>query len=156
MRRPTAAYKNLGEFVEALDRAGEIKRIRRPVSTHLEISRLTDAESKSPQGGKALYFESVTGSPFPAATNLFGSPRRIGMALGVTHLDQLAERVRALMEIDPPGSFRDMLGLLPTALSVTRFFPRQPGRIRWGAYPITGSTKLVMNRIPKIRTTIAN
>ncbi len=125
MRRPTATYKNLGEFVAALENAGEVKRIRRTVSAHLEISRLTDAESKRPQGGKALYFEKVAGSPFPAATNLFGSPRRIGMALGVTHLDQLAERVRDIMEIDPPGSFRDMLGLLPTALSVTRFFPRR-------------------------------
>ncbi|MDJ0810110.1 MAG: menaquinone biosynthesis decarboxylase [Desulfobacterales bacterium] len=125
MRRPTAVYKNLGEFVAALERAGELKRIPQTVSAHLEISRLTDIESKSPQGGKALYFESVAGSPFPAATNLFGSPRRIGMALGVTHLDQLAERVRDVMEIDPPGSLRDMLGLLPTALSVTRFFPRR-------------------------------
>ncbi len=125
MIRPTAAYKNLGEFVDALERAGELRRVRRTVSAHLEISRLTDAESKSPQGGKALYFEKVAGSPFPAATNLFGSPRRIGMALGVTHLDQLGERVRSLMEIAPPGSFRDMLGLLPTALSVTRFFPRR-------------------------------
>ncbi len=125
MKRPNAAYKNLGEFVTALERAGELKRIRRQVSAHLEISRLTDAESKSPQGGKALFFERVTDSPFPAATNLFGSPRRIGMALGVEHLDQLGERVRDLMEITPPGSFRDMLGLLPTALSVTRFFPRR-------------------------------
>ena len=64
MRRPITAYKNLGAFVDALEKAGELKRIRRAVSAHLEISRLTDAESKSPQGGKALYFESVTGSPF--------------------------------------------------------------------------------------------
>jgi 4-hydroxy-3-polyprenylbenzoate decarboxylase len=125
MHRPTAAYKNLGEFVAALERAGELKRIRRTVSAHLEISRLTDAESKSPHGGKALFFEGVADSPFPAATNLFGSPRRIAMALGVEHLDQLGARVRELMEIGPPGSFRDMLGLLPTALSVTRFFPRR-------------------------------
>jgi 4-hydroxy-3-polyprenylbenzoate decarboxylase len=124
MNRPTAAYKNLGEFVAALERAGELKRIRQTVSAHIEISRRTDAESKSPQGGKALFFERVADSPFPAATNLFGSPRRIGMALGVSHLDQLGARVRELIEIAPPGSFRDMLGLLPTALSVTRFFPR--------------------------------
>ncbi len=125
MLRPTASYKNLGEFIAALERAGELKRVRRPVSAHLEISRLTDAESKSPEGGQALFFEKVAGSAFPAATNLFGSPRRIAMALGVNHLDQLGERVRGLMEISPPGSFRDMLGLLPTALSVTRFFPRR-------------------------------
>ncbi|MBL0713605.1 MAG: menaquinone biosynthesis decarboxylase, partial [Desulfosarcina sp.] len=125
MIRPTSSFKNLGEFIAALERADELKRIHRTVSAHLEISRMTDAESKSPQGGRALFFEKVAGSPYPAATNLFGSPRRIGMALGVAHLDQLGERVRSLMEITPPGSLRDMLGLLPTALSVTRFFPRR-------------------------------
>ncbi|MGD8266739.1 MAG: menaquinone biosynthesis decarboxylase [Desulfobacterales bacterium] len=125
MIRPTAWYKSLGEFIAALERSGELKRVRRTVSAHLEISRLTDAESKSPAGGRALFFEKVADSAFPAATNLFGSPRRIAMALGVRHIDQLGERVRGLMELSPPGSFRDMLGLLPTALSVTRFFPRR-------------------------------
>lgn len=123
--KPTPSYRNLGEFITALERAGEIKRITRTVSRHLEISRLTDAESKSPNGGKALFFESVTGSPFPAATNLFGSPRRIGMALGVDNLDQLGDRVREIIATSPPQGLRDMLGLLPTALSVTRFFPRR-------------------------------
>ena len=45
MIRPTASYKNLQEFIAALERAGELKRVRRTVSAHLEISRLTDAES---------------------------------------------------------------------------------------------------------------
>ena len=54
-----------------------MNRIRRTVSAHPEISRLTDAESESPQGGKALYLEKVAGSPFPAATNRFASPRRM-------------------------------------------------------------------------------
>ena len=119
------SYKNLGAFIRALDKAGELKRITRSVSRHLEISRLTDKESKSPAGGKALFFEAVSGSPFPAATNLFGSPRRIGMALGVDHLDQLGDRVREIIETAPPRNMRDMLGLLPTALSVTRYFPRR-------------------------------
>jgi 4-hydroxy-3-polyprenylbenzoate decarboxylase len=131
MSRRRRAFRNLGEFIQALEKAGELKRVRRTVSRHLEISRLTDAESKSPQGGQALFFEKVADSPFPAATNLFGSPRRIGMALGVAQLDELGQRVRALIEMEPPGSLRDMLGLLPTALSVTRFFPR---RYR-GAHP---------------------
>lgn len=125
MSGPQRWFRHLGEFIEALRRAGELKVVSRPVSRHLEISRLTDAESKSPGGGRALYFEQVIDSPFPAATNLFGSSRRIGMALGVDDLDELGARVRALIEMAPPQGLRDMLGLLPTALSVTRFFPRR-------------------------------
>ncbi len=124
MIRPTDRYRNLGQFIQALRDAGELATVSGPVSRHLEISRYTDAESKSPGGGKALFFESVEGSPFPAATNLFGSERRICMALGVDRLDRLGERVRELIETAPPRGLRDMLGLLPTALSVSRFFPR--------------------------------
>ena len=76
-------YRNLSEFLQALKSAGELKTVSKPVSHYLDISRYTDAESKSPQGGKALFFKTVKGSPFPAATNLFGSPKRICMALGV-------------------------------------------------------------------------
>ncbi len=118
-------YRCLSEFISALDRVGELKTVAGPVSYYLDISRYTDAESKSPGGGKALFFKTVKGSPFPAATNLFGSPKRICMALGVDDLDQLGDRIRRMIEMAPPSSFRDILGLLPVALSVTRFFPRR-------------------------------
>ncbi len=118
-------YKNLSEFIQALDSAGELKTVNAPVSWHLEISKYTDTESKSARGGKALLFKNVEGSPFPATTNLFGSPRRICMALGVDNLDSLGDRIRQLIEMSPPESIRDVLGLLPTAFSVTRFFPRR-------------------------------
>ncbi len=118
-------YKNISEFIRALKSAGELRVITQPVSPYLEISKLADAESKSPDGGKALLFENVEGSPFPVAINLFGSSARICMALRVDHLDQLGERVRYFMELSPPENIRDMLGLLRTGISVTRFFPRR-------------------------------
>ncbi len=118
-------FDNLGSFIHALDRAGELRTISDPVSPVLEISRYTDAESKSPKGGKALFFKRVKGSAFPVATNLFGSDRRICMALGVNRIDDLAERLRALITMKPPQGLRDMLHLLPTALQLTSFFPRR-------------------------------
>ncbi|MFZ7125008.1 MAG: menaquinone biosynthesis decarboxylase [Desulfobacterales bacterium] len=149
MIRPNRTYRNLGEFIDALRLAGELRVIPEPVSRFLEISRLTDAESKSPGGGKALFFERVDGSPFPAATNLFGSFRRMSMALGVPDLDVLGDRVREMIEMEPPRRFRDMLGLLPAALSVTRFFPR---RFKGGNPPcqqvvLTGD-RIDLSRIP--------
>ncbi len=119
-------YKNLGEFLAALDRAGELQRIDRKVSPEIEISRITDAESKSPRGGKGLLFANVENSAFPVATNLFGSPRRICMALGVDHLDRLADRIREYIEFAPPTSLKEAFGAIPKAIDVTRFFPRSP------------------------------
>ncbi len=119
------SYRNLGEFIAALGKAGELRVVEEPVSTCLEISKFTDRESKSPEGGKALLFNRVRGSVFPVATNLFGSPRRICRALGVRHLDELGARIRHLLDMSPPRNLRDLLGLLPRALSVSRFFPRR-------------------------------
>ena len=93
-------YANLREFVAALDRAGELKRIAAPVSPVLEIAEITDRVSKSPApnppsqsarqndpqhcelGGSALLFENVEGSDNPVLINAFGSYRRVEMALG--------------------------------------------------------------------------
>ena len=118
-------YANVGEFIQALRKADEIKFISHPVSAVLEISKLTDAESKSPGGGKALFFEHVKDSPFPVATNLFGSSRRICLALGVDDLDHLGDRIREIIHMSPPKDLKDMLGMLTTAFSVSRFFPRK-------------------------------
>jgi 4-hydroxy-3-polyprenylbenzoate decarboxylase len=118
-------FKNLREFLDALDRAGEIRRIDHEVSPYLEISRTTDEESKKPGGGKGLLFERVENSRFPVATNIFGSFRRVGMALGVDHLDKLGERVREYIDFHPPGNLREAFNVLPMAVEATRFFPRK-------------------------------
>jgi 4-hydroxy-3-polyprenylbenzoate decarboxylase len=118
-------FKNLREFLDALDRAGEIRRIDHEVSPYLEISRITDEESKKPGGGKGLLFERVKNSRFPVATNIFGSFRRVGMALGVDQLDELGERVREYIDFHPPGNLREAFNVLPMAVEATRFFPRK-------------------------------
>ena len=61
----------------------------------LEIAELTDREVKRPGGGRALLFER-TGTDFPVLTNMMGSERRMALALGVTRLDELAERLSSL------------------------------------------------------------
>lgn len=118
-------FDTIGAFLQALDCAGELRTITDMVSPVLEISRYTDAESKSPGGGKALLFRKVKGSEFPVATNLFGSDKRICMALGIDRIDDLADRLRTLLTMKPPKGLRDMLHLLPTALQLTKFFPRR-------------------------------
>ncbi len=104
---------NLRKFIDVLDAAGELTRVAKEVDPVLEISRLTDCESKKPQGGKALFFTHVHESRFPVATNLFGSPRRIRMALNVDELDDLGRRVQRYIDLHPPRSFKDILDLIP-------------------------------------------
>lgn len=119
------SYRNLGEFIAELESAGELLRIKAPVSSDLEITQITDWASKSPGGGKALLFERVQGSEFPVLMNAFGSDRRICMALGVPDLDTLAGRLRQFLELEPPKSLKDALRLLPLGLDLLRFLPRK-------------------------------
>lgn len=119
-------YRSLRDFIHALDRAGELHRIRVPVSSMLEISEIADRVSKSPAahasphaqtfdphhahlGGKALLFEHVIlpdgrRSDFPLLINAFGSYRRMEMALGCERggFETLAERVAELVKPEPP------------------------------------------------------
>ncbi|RJP75491.1 MAG: menaquinone biosynthesis decarboxylase [Desulfobacteraceae bacterium] len=117
-------YQNLKAFLSSLDKAGELKTITETVSPFIEISRITDRESKRPGGGKALLFQNVQGSSFPVATNIFGSDKRICMALGVTHLDQLGARVREYIDFHPPGNWKEALNVIPMAVNLANFFPR--------------------------------
>ena len=51
------AYASFNQFLEVLEKAGELQRISTPVETDLVIAEWADREMKSPHGGKALLFE---------------------------------------------------------------------------------------------------
>jgi len=120
----TINYENLTEFVQALEAENELIRIHAPVSSHLEITEITDRVSKSRGGGKALLFEKVEGSPFPLLINAFGSPRRIALALGTPDLEDLRKRLQDILAPNVPKNLRDKLALLRRAFSIARFFPK--------------------------------
>ena len=89
---------SLREFIDAIDGIGELARVRHPVRAHLEIAEIADRVMKSPGGGPALLFEHVlledgSRSRHPVAINLYGSMRRMCLALGVTDLDEIGGRI---------------------------------------------------------------
>jgi 4-hydroxy-3-polyprenylbenzoate decarboxylase len=125
------AYDDLRDWIAALERAGELKRIRAEVDPILEITEITDRVSKSRTGkggalgGPALLFENVKGySGIPVLINQFGSARRMNLALGVESLDQVAERIRAFMDVKSPQGFLDKVKMLPMLAEMGRFFPK--------------------------------
>ena len=119
-------YKSLRDFVEKLEKAGELMRISTPVSSELEIAEITDRMVKTEGGGKALLFEK-TDKGFPVLTNLYGSERRMAMALGVERLDDISERLNNLVNTvtSPKESLADKLRLLPLLGEASQWFPRK-------------------------------
>jgi len=132
------AYNDLREWIAALDKAGELKRIQEPVSPKLEITEITDRASKSGSGsrtvqgakgyapgGPALLFENIVGHPgHKVFINQFGSERRMAMALGVDNLEQIADRIKGLMNMKAPEGLLDKLKMLPQIGELTRSFPK--------------------------------
>ena len=105
------AYHSLQEFVQALEREGELKRIAYPVQAELEISEIADRVMKS--GGPALLFENVVGKNIPVLINAFGSLKRMAMALGAADIEEIAREIDRLTRMKPPGSLWDKLRMLP-------------------------------------------
>ncbi|HUA09316.1 MAG TPA: menaquinone biosynthesis decarboxylase [Candidatus Acidoferrales bacterium] len=96
------SFDSLRAYVDALRRAGELHVVTAQTDPHLEIAEITDRVVKA--GGPALLFENVKNSKFPVLTNQFGSQRRMAMAFEASTLDQVAARLRALLDLSPPGS----------------------------------------------------
>jgi 4-hydroxy-3-polyprenylbenzoate decarboxylase len=121
------AYNDLREWIAALERAGELKRVRVPVDPILEITEITDRVSKSRKphpGGPALLFESVKGYPgAQVLINQFGSARRMNLALGVESLDEVAERLRLFMDVKSPQGLLEKIKMLPMLADLGKFFP---------------------------------
>jgi 4-hydroxy-3-polyprenylbenzoate decarboxylase len=123
------AYNDLREWVAALERAGELKRINTEVDPILEISEITDRVSKSRdakgnRGGPALLFEQVRGSEIPVLINQFGSERRMRMALEVHALHEIANRIRQFLEVKSPHGLLDKVKMLPMLAEMGKFFPK--------------------------------
>lgn len=104
------AYKRLTDFIQKLEQADELVRVKTPVNAELEITEITDRISKLPHNrNKAILFENVEGSTFPLAVNLYGNPRRMAWAMGVEDLDELNQRLAKLIDLKLPKGMGPMM-----------------------------------------------
>jgi 4-hydroxy-3-polyprenylbenzoate decarboxylase len=119
------AYLHLQEFITALEREGELLRIKTFVDPKLEMAEITDRISKTPGGGKAILFEK-SGTDFPVLMNAYGSEKRICMALGVRNLDDVAKEIEQLVGMlsTPAQGLLDKLKWLPRLRQFASWMPR--------------------------------
>jgi len=119
------AYNDLRDWISALERAGELKRIRAEVDPILEITEITARVSKSSHGGPALIFENVKGyRGWQVLINQLGSARRMRMALGVESLDEIAARLHQFLDLKSPEGLLQKLKMLPMLADMAKFFPK--------------------------------
>jgi 4-hydroxy-3-polyprenylbenzoate decarboxylase len=116
------AYRTLLDFVQVLDREGELKRVTHPVHAELEITEIADRVMKN--GGPALLFENVIGKRIPVLINAFGSAKRMALALGVSDIQEIAREVEKLVQTKPPKSLKDKLSLLAQLIRLAGIPPK--------------------------------
>ncbi|MBF08995.1 MULTISPECIES: 4-hydroxy-3-polyprenylbenzoate decarboxylase [Cobetia] len=122
-------YRDLRDFIAALEEKGELKRIRAEVDPYLEMTEICDRTLKA--GGPALLFENVKGHSMPVLGNLFGTPRRVALGMGqesVEALREVGELLAFLKEPEPPKGFRDAWDKLPIFKQVMSMGPKKVKR----------------------------
>ena len=125
----TLKYKDLRDFIDTLEQQGELKRIKTPVDSYLEMTEICDRTLRAE--GPALLFENPKGHSVPVLANLFGTPKRVAMGMGadsVSSLRDIGKLLAALKEPEPPKGFKDALDKLPLYKQVLNMGPKKVSR----------------------------
>src|SRR5256886_13341025 len=140
-------YPDLKAFLAALERAGELRRVPVPVDPTLEISEITTRTVRA--RGPALLFEKPTRGELPVAINLFGTHRRMAMALGVGDVNEIGARIGELIRPELPvgwSGIREGLGKLMQLKSVP------PKKVRSAPCQEVVYDTVDLNRLPGLQT----
>lgn len=119
------AYQDLREFLQILEKNGELKRIQYPIDPYLEITEVCDRVLKNQ--GPALLFETPKNATMPLLGNLFGTVERVAMAIDKTSLADLkavGELLALLKEPKPPKGFWDAIGQMPLIKKLMSMRPK--------------------------------
>ncbi len=119
-------FSDLREFLTFLEKSGELKRIKIPVDPNLEMTEICDRTLRAE--GPALLFENPTGYAMPVLGNLFGTPKRVALAMGrddVASLREVGKLLAFLKEPEPPKGFRDLLDKAPLFKQALNLAPKE-------------------------------
>ncbi|MEG0874945.1 MAG: menaquinone biosynthesis decarboxylase [Clostridiales bacterium] len=117
------AYKNLGEFITALEKKNLLKRITATVNRDLEITEIADRVVKNQ--GPALLFENVEGSPYPLLINAFGSYQHVNTAFEVESLDDIGDKIADLMDLSNYHDLMSKIKSVPKIAKLANIFPKK-------------------------------
>ena len=116
------AYDDLRDFIRALEKKKELKRVSLEVDPRLEMTEFADRSVKT--GGPALLFENPKGYKHPVLLNAFASMRRMEIALEVDSVDEVADRITGFLQMRMPQGLIGKIKMLPKLAEVGSFFPK--------------------------------
>ncbi len=141
-------YRDLRDFMDRLERDGELKRVSASVDPYLEMTEICDRTLR--KGGPALLFENPVGSRTPVLGNLFGTPYRVALGMGAENTEALREigkLLAFLKEPDPPKGMKDAWKQLPIFKQVLNMGPKTVRRPECQEHVVEGEN-VDLSRLP--------
>ena len=114
--------EDTSRFIEELERAGELKRVKTEVDTNLEIAEILRRAMYS--NGPAILFENVKNYDMPVLGNAFGSLKRLEIGLETTDFTEIGQRIVDLTKMDIPSGFLNKIKKLPELSKMSDSFPK--------------------------------
>ena len=127
---------DLREWIALLEQEGELVRISAEVDPDLEITEIVDRVVKA--GGPALLFENPKGAAHPLLINQFGTEKRMCLAFGVEKLDDLADKLGEILELQPPQGLVDKVRSLGKLKSIADSMPKEVSKAACQEIVLTG------------------
>ena len=131
-----APPSDLRDWIGLLEREGELVRVSAEVDPDLEITEIVDRTVKA--GGPALLFEQPKGSSHPLLINQFGTERRMCLAFGVERLDDVAQKLEDVLELQPPQGLVDKVRGLKKLKSIADSMPKTVSKAPCQEVVLTG------------------
>jgi len=110
------------EFIEELEKNGELKRVETEVDADLEIAEILRREMYAK--GSAILFENVKGYDMPVLGNAFGSMKRLEIALEMTDFTEIGQRIADMTKMDIPSGLLNKIKKLPELSKMASSFPK--------------------------------
>ena len=114
--------KDIHEFINILEKEGELRRVKIEVNSNLEIAEIMRRGMYS--DGPAILFENVKGNEMPVLGNAFGSMRRLEIGLEMTDFTEIGQRIVDMTKMDIPSGFLNKIKKLPELSKMTASFPK--------------------------------
>lgn len=118
-------YRDLRDFIEKLEKDGQLVRISQEIDPYLEMTEICDRTLRA--GGPAILFENPKGFNMPVLANLFGTPERVALGMGesdVSALREVGKLLAYLKEPEPPKGLKDAWSKLPVFKQVMNMGPK--------------------------------
>jgi 4-hydroxy-3-polyprenylbenzoate decarboxylase len=115
-------FESLGEYVEVLEQAGQLRRVKAKVSPNLEMAEVMRRLMYS--GGPAVFFENVDGSGMQVLGNAFGSMKRLEIALETEDFTEIGRRITELTKMKMPSGMLGKLKMLPKLSEIGEYGPK--------------------------------